>query len=113
MLCAMSAIPLLFAGACARVVDEEPDLVGRRAADPLRSLPSADGEAIAAVPVGARVQVLYGPRRGQTAHGATVWWAVRVLGGAQRDRVGWMTEMAPGTESYHLREVPCPAEEMV
>ena len=113
MLCAMTAIPLLFAGACARVVDEDSTPGGRRAAEPLRSLPSADGDPIAAVPVGARVQVLYGPRRGQTAHGATVWWAVRVLSGAARDRVGWMAEMAPGTESYHLREVPCPAQDIV
>lgn len=110
MLCAMTVIPLLFAGACARVVDEDPAPGGGRAADPLRSLPSADGEPIAAAPVGTRVQVLYGPRRDQTPHGATVWWVVRVLTGADRDRVGWMTEMAPGTESYRLREVPCPAD---
>jgi hypothetical protein len=38
---------------------------------------------------------------------------VRVLTGAQRDRVGWMAEMAPGTESYHLREVPCPADSLL
>ena len=59
-----------------------------------------------------RVQVLYGPRNGQTPQGATTWWVVRVLTGPHRDRVGWMAEMEPGTESYTLREVPCPAESM-
>ncbi len=48
--------------------------------------------------------------KGQTPQGATTWWVVRVLSGPHRDRVGWMAEMEPGTESYHLREVPCPAE---
>jgi hypothetical protein len=112
MLCAMTAIPLLFAGACARVVDEDPIQGERRATDPLRALPDAESDIIVAAPIGVRVQVLYGPRRGQTPHGATVWWAVRVLSGAQRDRVGWMAEMAPGTENYHLREVPCPADSL-
>lgn len=81
MLCAMTAMPLLFAGACARVVDEDPASGERRAADPLRSLPGVDGDPTAAIPIAARVQVLYGPRRGQTPHGATVWWVVRVLSG--------------------------------
>ncbi len=108
----MTAMPLLFAGACARVVDEDPAQGSRHAADPLQPLPNADGDPVAAIPIGARVQVLYGPRRRQTPNGATIWWVVRVLGGEHRDRVGWMVEMAPGTESYHLREVPCPAEEV-
>lgn len=111
MLCAMTAMPLLFAGACARVVDEDPT-EAHRAPHLLQPLPNADGEAITTIPIGAHVQVLYGPRRGETPVGATVWWVVRVLTGAQRDRVGWMAEMAPGTESYHLREVPCPPEEV-
>ena len=104
-------MPLLFAGACARVVDEDP-AEGGVAPGLLWPTPGAQGDAIAALPVGACVQVLYGPRKGQAAQGATIWWAVRVLSGAQRDRVGWMAEMAPGTESYRLREVPCPAESM-
>lgn len=112
MLCAMTAMPLLFAGACARVVDEDPAADGR-APGLLWPWPAAQGDAIAALPVGARVQVLYGPRRGPAAQGATVWWVVRVLTGAQRDRVGWMAEVEAGTEAYRLREVPCPAEEMV
>lgn len=107
----MTAIPLLFAGACARVVDED-STEDRLAPGVLWPRPGAQGDPIAAVPVGARLQVLYGPRRGQTPHGATVWWVVRVLSGAQRDRVGWMAEIEPGTESYHLREVPCRAEEL-
>jgi hypothetical protein len=113
MIGAMTALSLLFAGACARVVDENPSRGERRAAEHLRPWPNTDGDPVAAIPIGARVQVLYGPRRGHTAQGATAWWIVRVLTGVDRDRVGWMAEMAPGTESYHLREVPCPAEEMV
>lgn len=111
MLCAMTAIPLLFAGACAWVVDEDPAESGR-APNHLQPLPNAGSDPIAAIPIGARVQVLYGPRRGQTPHGATTWWVVRVLSEMHRDRVGWMAEMESGTESYHLREVPCPAEMM-
>ena len=111
MLCAMSALPLLFAGACARVVDEDP-ADGRRDPNTLRSLPDTNSQPIAAVPVGTRVQVLYGPRSGHTPQGATTWWVVRLLTGEHRDRVGWMAEMEPGTESYTLREVPCPTESM-
>jgi len=48
------------------------------------------GNAIAILPVGARVLVLCRPRKEQAEHGATVWWVVRVLTGTQRDRVGWM-----------------------
>lgn len=112
MLCAMTAMPLLFAGACARVVDEDP-AADSRAPGLLWPWPAAQGDVIAALPVGARVQVLYGPRRGPAAQGATVWWVVRVLTGAQRDRVGWMAEMDAGAEAYRLREVSCPAEAMV
>ena len=112
MLCAMSALPLLFTGACARVVDEDP-ADGRRDSNNLHPLPGIDGQPIAAVPVGTRVQVLYGPRKGQTPQGATTWWVVRLLTGEHRDRVGWMAEMEPGTESYNLREVPCPTDAML
>ena len=112
MLCAMSALPLLFTGACARVVDEDP-ADGRRDSNNLHPLPGIDGQPIAAVPVGTRVQVLYGPRKGQTPQGATTWWVVRLLTGEHRDRVGWMAEMEPGTESYTLREVPCPPDAML
>lgn len=111
MLCAMTAMPLLFAGACARVVDEDPAADGR-APGLLWPWPAAQDDVIAALPVGARVQVLYGPRKGQTARGATIWWAVRVLSGAQCDRVGWMAEMEAGTESYILREIPCSSEDI-
>ena len=108
MIGAMTAMPLHFAGACARVVDEDPADSGR-APDPLRPWLATDGDPVAAIPVGVRVPVLYGPRKGQTAQGVTAWWVVRVLSGPHRDRVGWMAEMEPGTESYHLRDVPCPA----
>lgn len=111
MLCAMTAIPLLFAGACARVVDEDP-AEGGVAPGLLWPWPGAQGDAIAALPIGARVQVLYGPRKGPAVQGATIWWAVRVLSGAQRDRVGWMAEVEPDNEEYCLREVLCPAEEV-
>ena len=104
-------MPLLFAGACARVVDEDPADAGGTPGL-LWPWPGAQGDALAALPIGARVQVLYGPRKGQTAQGAAIWWVVRVLTGEHRDRVGWMAEMEPGTESYNLREVPCPAESM-
>ena len=73
-------MPLLFAGACARVVDEDP-ADGRRDPNTLRPLPGTNGQPIAAVPVGTRVQVLYGPRNGQTPQGATTWWVVRLLTG--------------------------------
>jgi hypothetical protein len=109
----MPALPLLFAGACARVVDEDSAQGGRRDSNTLRSLPGANGHPIAAVPVGTRVQVLYGPRTGQTAQGATTWWVVRLLTGEHRDRVGWMAEMEPGTASYTLREVPCSPESLL
>jgi hypothetical protein len=108
----MAALSLLFAGACARVVDED-RVDGRREPNTLRVLPSIDSPAIATVPVGVRVQVLYGPRRGQTPEGATVWWVVRLLTGVDQDRVGWMAEMKPGTESYTLREVACPPDVML
>jgi hypothetical protein len=44
MLCAVTAIPLLFTGACVRVVDEDSVQGERRMAEPLRPLPSIEGD---------------------------------------------------------------------
>lgn len=37
---------------------------------------------------------------------------VFLITGVQRDHVGWMAEMELGTESYTLREAPCPIEDI-
>lgn len=102
---------LLFEGACARVVDENQ----KPPAEPnsLRSLPSASADKIASVPVGGLVQVLDGPRLDKPPKKETAWWAVRVLDGAHRDRLGWMAEIEPGTPFYNLREVACPPDVML
>ncbi len=105
----MVGMSLLFPGACARVVAEDP-VATRSGPQLLRRLPRLDGEEATAVPLGAVVQVLYGPRAASTCGGPATWWAVRVLDGPGRDRVGWMFEMMPGTEYYVLREVRCPSE---
>jgi hypothetical protein len=105
----MSQPHLLFAGACARVVDENLN-ADPREPNALRTLPRRDADKIASVPVGGLVQVLDGPRLDKSPQKVTTWWAVRVLDGAHKDRLGWMAEIEPGTAFYNLREVACPEE---
>ena len=102
----MSQPHLLFAGACARVVDENLN-ADPREPNALRTLPRRDADKVASVPVGGLVQVLDGPRLDKPPKKETAWWAVRVL---DTDRLGWMAEIEPGTAFYNLREVACPAE---
>jgi hypothetical protein len=102
----MSQPHLLFAGACARVVDENLN-ADPREPNALRTLPRSDADKIASVPVGGLVQVLDGPRPARTPKKETTWWAVRVLDGVHQDRLGWMAEVEPGTAFYNLREVAC------
>jgi hypothetical protein len=103
----MSQPHLLFAGACARVVDENLN-ADPREPNALRALPLANADKVASVPVGGLVQVLDGPRLDKTPKKETTWWAVRVLDGLPKDLLGWMAEVEPGTAFYNLREVACP-----
>ena len=83
----MSQPHLLFAGACARVVDENLN-ADPREPNALRTLPRRDADKMASVPVGGLVQVLDGPRPDKTPKKETTWWAVRVLDGAHQGPAG-------------------------
>lgn len=95
---------LLFVGACARVVDENLDGNPRQPCT-LRAYPRAGAAWVADIPIGSEVLIVDGPRLDKPPKRETAWWAVRVLSGAQRDRLGWVAEVEPGTRYYKLREV--------